>query len=338
MNLQDFETQLVDFEMDRGFSLYKNNILSECKEVKTGKWEAIVRGSDYGINIEIKGGIVLKSKCTCPDGISFCKHIIATLYAIKYGPYDTMNAYPVVQKTKPAKKEKEPKVTFPAQVRKVSLEELQHFIIEYAKSDKELKNIFQASFIEDAPAGMWDYISIINDAEDIAAYKTPRGYIDAYHTRIIFKPISILLEKANKALTDQQYEVVSDIALAIIKCITDFLEYGMDDSHGVSDRSVLPAFKLLEQLHGRDVPSDVKEAIFEDSLDVFFGTDYGSTSYEENWKNYLGPLMNGKGRKKKVISAIDSEIEYCKKAGKTEEKKLAELISQRAYYLSEQKK
>lgn len=353
MNLHDFETQLEDFEIGKGFSLYKNNILSECKEVEPGNWNALARGSDYQVKIEIKEDVVLNSSCSCPEESSYCKHIIATLYAIKYGPYDAKITYkelPVVVPTKqpvkqptnttPAKivpkkviPEKIPRVTFPDLVRRLTIEELQDFIISYAQSDRQLRNTFQTQFIHKTAGGKAYYASIIQDAAKIAITKSQRGYIDAWHSKIVFKPIAMLLEKADEAFPLQQYNVVSDIAFAVIEGVQNMLEDGMDDSYGGSNESIGHAFKLLQQINGPDVPLNIKETLFTDSINTAFAKDYSSFGFGSSWRNYLKSLINTAERKTKVISAIDSLIEKYKQAGADKQEELADLIRYRSYYI-----
>lgn len=357
MNLQDFETQLEDFEIGKGFSLYKNNILSECKEVEAGKWNALARGSDYQVKVEIKENVVLNSSCSCPEGSSYCKHIIAILYAIKYGPYDAKITYKELPAVVPAKQpsnktpakdvpkkpakdappkvlpEKTSRVTFPDLVRKLSLEELQDFIISYAQSDRQLRNTFQTQFIHKTAGGKAYYANIIQDAAKIAITKSNRGYIDAWHSKIAFKPIAMLLKKADEAFLLQQYNIVSDIAFAVIEGVQRMLEDGMDDSYGGSNESMVHAFKLLQQINGPDVPLDIKETLFTDSISIAFAKDYSNFGFESNWRNYLKSLINSEERKAKVIFAIDSLIEKYEKAGAAKEEGLAKWIKYRSYYI-----
>ena len=83
MTLQTFEQHLNDGQLEKGLNYFENGYISELEEWETGKWIAIVSGSeDYHVKIKLKKNEITEYSCDCPHDVDYCKHIIAVLYAI----------------------------------------------------------------------------------------------------------------------------------------------------------------------------------------------------------------------------------------------------------------
>jgi uncharacterized Zn finger protein len=86
MNLNDFEKKVEPKIIDRGFSYYENEAISEIEEVDRNEFAATVYGSEeYEVYIKFDNQQnIIKHTCDCPyDWGNVCKHEVAVMYYLK---------------------------------------------------------------------------------------------------------------------------------------------------------------------------------------------------------------------------------------------------------------
>jgi len=87
INLNNFE-QIIDTRiLERGFEIYKNDLILSIEQIDKGIWEAIVSGSeDYEVMARVTAlGNIIDSSCSCPyDMGRYCKHEVAIFNFLKY--------------------------------------------------------------------------------------------------------------------------------------------------------------------------------------------------------------------------------------------------------------
>lgn len=84
IRLSNFES-IVPFKiLSRGEKYYDENAVSELEEYSPGEWNAIVSGTeDYEVDISLSGDEIEAWSCDCPFEGEICKHVVATLLAIR---------------------------------------------------------------------------------------------------------------------------------------------------------------------------------------------------------------------------------------------------------------
>ena len=83
LTLETFETLLNPTILDRGKAYFEKDAVFDLSG-NNGVWSAMVQGSEnYQVEIKLSGEMIDACSCDCPHDADFCKHIVATLYAIK---------------------------------------------------------------------------------------------------------------------------------------------------------------------------------------------------------------------------------------------------------------
>ena len=83
MILKKFETFIDPIILERGEDYYEWGYVTRLRR-KNKMWSAIVSGREnYEVEIRLSGRAVDAYSCDCPHDANVCKHIVATLFAIR---------------------------------------------------------------------------------------------------------------------------------------------------------------------------------------------------------------------------------------------------------------
>ena len=307
MTLQTFEQHLSDGQLGKGLIYFENGCISELEEWETGKWNAIVSGSeDYHVKIKLKKDVIAECSCDCPHDVDYCKHIIAVLYAIKEEqdspPVETSIKRPIAGVIKKPKT----KETIAGIVNKASEKELRRFIIEYAETDREFRNMLQAHFADKAGEdGKRIYAEMIKNAARTVADR--HGFIDYYNANKAIQPVYVLLQKADAAFVKKQYAVTADIAFAVIENVHDMI-IDMDDSGGGAGDCIKEGFELLIKLCEADIPFDLKERIFTDAAREAKNDKYDHVGFDEYWLDIMVYAAYNQEKELALLQTIDTML------------------------------
>ncbi len=88
MNLKNFEKEIEPKILDRGFSYYENDFVSDIEQIEKGEFCATVMGTEeYNVLIKLNKNLEIKEhSCDCPyDWGNVCKHEVAVMYYLKDG-------------------------------------------------------------------------------------------------------------------------------------------------------------------------------------------------------------------------------------------------------------
>lgn len=84
MTLDNFEAYVPYKIWERGEEYYESGAVTALEEILDGEWTATVEGTDdYEVEISIEDGIVTSQFCDCPYDGEVCKHVVATILAIR---------------------------------------------------------------------------------------------------------------------------------------------------------------------------------------------------------------------------------------------------------------
>lgn len=84
ITLDNFENFVPYKILMRGEEYYDADAVSELEEISPGEWTATVEGTDdYNVEISVSGKEVESWYCDCPYDGEICKHVVATLLAIR---------------------------------------------------------------------------------------------------------------------------------------------------------------------------------------------------------------------------------------------------------------
>ncbi len=86
MNLDNFEEEIDDVILERGWHYYQDGcIKSIMNEQDVNTYTAVVAGTqDYTVTVELDGNEIVATDCDCPyDWGPFCKHQVAVFHALR---------------------------------------------------------------------------------------------------------------------------------------------------------------------------------------------------------------------------------------------------------------
>lgn len=272
IRLSNFES-IVPFKiLSRGEKYYDENAVSELEEYSPGEWNAIVSGTeDYEVDISLSGDEIEAWSCDCPFEGEICKHVVATLLAIRN----------YLSKTACFRNETARiQVQIDEDIKQIlscaDPKQLLRFIEEYASTHADFKTALFDKFLpKKLSDGLSaDYILKIKACFD--AYR-PRYYSRSRYNAEdsdwvkVFGKVDQYLTKAHLLLQQDALGDAAAIALQILRSVgenylnEDFMyldEIGIDDYCETSH-------KLLQQIiPNTNTTQKLKEEILQNLIDI----------------------------------------------------------------------
>lgn len=141
ITLDNFENFVPYKIWMRGEEYYETDAVSELEEISPGEWTATVEGTDdYNVEISMDGNEIESWYCDCPYDGEICKHVVATLLAIRDNNKRVSRS--AFSKMRIVTKEEEvvqPDVDIKQLLSFINPQELSKFISEYASMNPEFK-------------------------------------------------------------------------------------------------------------------------------------------------------------------------------------------------------
>lgn len=235
--LDNFESCVPYRILLRGEEYYEIGAVSELEEDSPGEWTATVEGTEnYSVEISMDGKEIKSWYCDCPYDGEICKHVVATLLAIRDNEKKVnRSAFSKV------KVEVEEAVVIDETVDIQKLlsfanpQELSQFIYEYASMHSEFKtallNRFMAKELS-ATSKEKDYRAEIQSVFNDSYYNRKSRYHNRYDDfdcdwETVFNRMDIFLEKADFFLNVGNIDTTIDIALQTLCSIGENYEDGL---------------------------------------------------------------------------------------------------------------
>ena len=235
--LDNFESCVPYRILVRGEEYYETGAVSELEEDSPGEWTATVEGTEnYSVEISMDGKEIESWYCDCPYDGEICKHVVATLLAIRDNEKKVnRSAFSKV------KVEVEEAVVIDETVDIQQLlsfanpQELSQFIYEYASMHSEFKtallNRFMAKELS-ATSKEKDYRAEIQSVFNDSYYNRKSRYHNRYDDfdcdwETVFNRMDIFLEKADFFLNVGNIDTTIDIALQTLRSIGENYEDGL---------------------------------------------------------------------------------------------------------------
>ena len=252
MQLFDFEKNITDVILSRGWDYYKYGYVKTINQDKK-LYTAIVEGTnDYSVTVELdEDGSILHSECNCPyDMGPYCKHEVAVFYALK-----DMHEKPKVHHTEetnsPTRDSKHDKLI--KVLSSQSKEKLVQFVTSltfewdeiFLKVEQEFGGLDSTEVIEKCKGIIRDCINKNSDRY---------GYINYSNAYAATEGASKVIDNAKRAIDDKDYILALDLYLCILHEMVPAME-NSDDSSGsiggvieetITDLMELSNYELLE--------------------------------------------------------------------------------------------
>ena len=237
ITLDNFESCVPYRILVRGEEYYETGAVSELEEDSPGEWTATVEGTEnYNVEISMDGKEIESWYCDCPYDGEICKHVIATLLAIRDNEKKVNRS--AFSKMKVEVEEAvviDETVDIQQLLSFANPQELSQFIYEYASMHPEFKtallNRFMAKELS-ATSKEKDYRAEIQNVFNDSYYNRKSRYHNRYDDfdcdwETVFNRMDIFLEKADFFLNVGNIDTTIDIALQTLRSIGENYEDGL---------------------------------------------------------------------------------------------------------------
>lgn len=265
--LDEFEHQIDETILKRGFDYFKKGYVTDVDEPEDGNYEITVEGSDiYTVSLNIKGNVVTEFGCDCPYGMGpVCKHVVAALF---YLQKDLLSAI-----ESPAKKRGKQKEKSVAEQAKELLDTLSHdalkaFVHDTCVNDSKFRQLIVAKHIHLLYPESKDLYTKQLQAL-IKTYSDKHGFVDYRNTRQLGSAIYEMVKEAMDGLAKGQIQKSMFIASAIIEETVNLINYNADDSDGQIGGNIEEAFTILEALTELELNEKQHSELFNYLLSLF---------------------------------------------------------------------
>lgn len=282
MTLYNFENSIRPIILMRGQDYYNDHAVKELNEQSPGEWEATVEGTEeYNVEISLEGNEISSWFCDCPYDGDICKHVVATLYAIRdiKESIETQSAIPDItftENTNSILDNDDNCVEETDRLKNIlsntSNSKLIAFICKYAASHKELKDALLQEFTPkiNTEELSVDYKSKINQCFDfVPRRKSYSRYYSDFEDDInpyeISSKLTTYFNKAKFLFDQKSFGDAASIALHILRNIGERYEenmyYQYDDNFPFSTDCNIAGELLLDIVQHPEVAVSLKEKI-----------------------------------------------------------------------------
>lgn len=231
ITISNFEKYVLPQILMRGEDYYESDAVLEIEEESPGEWIATVCGTEnYEVTVSMEGNEIIAWECDCPYDGNICKHVVATLLAIR----DSRNKVARFLSAKEVDSQvsipekNAAKMVMDEEVEQILLfaepDKLSDFVLKYASSHSDFKSALLETFLPKKPVAKLsvDYQMEIEKCFN-SAYKNDSKRGRYYEPEIDWDEVSGkvngYLAKATLLLQRQDLEEAATIALQILRSI-----------------------------------------------------------------------------------------------------------------------
>lgn len=253
ITLEEIKSMVSRQLFAQGEEYYEAGAVLGLTEDAPGEWTATVEGTeDYAVEVSIEGDEVTSWYCDCPHQGDICKHVVATLLAIRDREKDSKNDFP-------SDETEAEEAVDPEEIRKLAdacrsrediqqllsftnPQELSRFVCDYASEHSDFKAALLDRFLAKelaAKSKEKDYKEAVKKAFANHIHKSYRhANTWDYDWATVFGRLDILLKKASFFLDTERMGYVIAIALQTLRSIGENYDEALlynDDDLYVSD-------------------------------------------------------------------------------------------------------
>ncbi|WP_287682525.1 SWIM zinc finger family protein [Bacteroides sp.] len=250
ITISNFEKYVLPQILMRGEDYYESDAVLEIEEESPGEWIATVCGTEnYEVTVSMEGNEIIAWECDCPYDGNICKHVVATLLAIR----DSRGKAGRFLSAKEANTQLEllgksmPRTVKDKEVEQILLfaesDKLSDFIQKYASSHSDFKSALLETFLPKRPAKKVDYRNEIESCFHSSYrkyFKKGRYYEPELDWNEVSDKVDGYLAKATLLFQREALEEVATIALQVLRSIggnyidEDFLYNDGDIDFGIT--------------------------------------------------------------------------------------------------------
>ncbi|MDR1883651.1 MAG: hypothetical protein LBR26_12845 [Prevotella sp.] len=259
--LDEFEQQVDETVLKRGFDCFKKGYVTEVDEFGDGEYEITVTDSEvYVVNLAVNGNVVTDFECDCLyDGGSICKHVVAALFYLQKDVLETVKKEQNKSKEKPITEEL---------LEILSHEALKIFVGNICANDDRFRKLFvaeHAHLISTVSKELYTkQVRLL-----INTYSDRHGFVGYSDAKLLGRAVCEIAEEAKRNLEEGKIRMAVLAALAIVEEMVQLLNYNADDSNGEIGGSIECAFEIFEMLTKMDLDKTQHEELFDHLVSLF---------------------------------------------------------------------
>ncbi|MCR8633676.1 SWIM zinc finger family protein [Paenibacillus radicis (ex Xue et al. 2023)] len=238
MKLEQIENTIDPIILERGEAYRDNGSILSIEEVGPLLYRAKVEGSElYGVEVRMDSrGEVIYTECNCPyDMGPVCKHVAAVLLEIR----EELSLARVIFKSKTA-----PQENLPAQLSKLSKEELIELLVHFSKEIKEVELKLTLKFSEsDRKVDLTQYKKMIRSF--IKKNSDRYGFVPYRNVPDAVSGAEMVMEKACEILEKGHCLRSIEVSLCVLREMGDLLQ-ACDDSGGFVGGIIQECLNLVQ--------------------------------------------------------------------------------------------
>lgn len=303
--LFQFEQIINETILKRGLSYFKNGYVTDFAEISNGEYEAVVSGTEeYTIRLKIENDTIVEHYCDCPyDMGPVCKHIVASIFYLKQ---DELNFNQ--QSKSSAKKKNGKSVTQQLNevLDKTSHKELNKFIQEHSKTDKQFRNLFLSSFAHLNENQSKEFYqkqikSIVNSATD------RHGFIGWHEMKYLEQGIYPIITIAEKQFESKNLKNTFYICTALMEEMIEAIQFS-DDSNGVIGGIIDSSYEMLSDIASTELPNDIKSELFNYCIKAFEKQLFGGWDWHLGVLHIAYNLIENEDEADRIIKCLDKVV------------------------------
>lgn len=297
--LRKFELQISDTIVYRGREYYENGAVVDVEETGKDFWQADVMGTElYTVSVEILKKDRIKSySCDCPYDGDICKHVVALLFLLREKIINTA-----------ARKNVVPKTDFYKLIQRISLEELQEFILTHATKDETFKSLFERYFSDkDSSINIEDKYT--KQLKNFIGSHSSGDFFDYRSIHRLANEVNGLLDEGRQMIQKSNFRGAFIVARSVLTEVIELITY-CDDSSGYIGDIINSSIELIRVVaEAESLAVDLQEeALFfaQSALNRPIYFDYGDFGYEiVDLYQTLAIKLN---REKSYLEFVDGQI------------------------------
>ncbi|MBC8154053.1 MAG: hypothetical protein H7Z72_14190, partial [Bacteroidetes bacterium] len=266
LTLDNFDQQLPKDLLKKAQPYFLKGSVLYIDQADDGTWHAEVSGTDtYSVEITLDKRTITDSFCDCPVESATCKHVVATLLALREE---------IKKRAKDPKKPGKPgestlgrkptKLTIFDLVKQVGADELRAFLVEYAAADKTFATKLQLHFAdkdERIDVGK-HYTELVK--KTIRAHTDRHGFVDYRATFKLAKEIDGLRATGTKLIGQKNFKDAITLGFILLRDMMTVMTES-DDSAGNIGGAVSGAVDLLRDIAlADDIAPPLRRQLFDE--------------------------------------------------------------------------
>ena len=263
LTLDTFEQTLPKDLLKKAQPYFLKGAVLYVDQGEDGVWHAEVDGTDtYSVEITLDKRTITDSFCDCPVESATCKHVVATLFALRETLKKGVKQPKKAGAARPGRPPK--KLTIADLVKQVSADELRAFLIDYAGADKTFATKLQLHFAdkdERIDVGK-HYTELIKKI--VRTHSDRHGFVEYRATFKLAKEIDGLLATGAKLVGQQNFKDALTLGFVLLRAMMTLLTES-DDSAGNIGGAVSGAVDLLRDVAlAEDIAQPLRRQLFDE--------------------------------------------------------------------------